>query len=332
MAVSGADQPMTDGEAEAWLNRNYFHNHRELRQPNRASLSTMAAAAAIGNIPMLDWLHGKGVGDLINTYKQGERAPLIHAIVAGREPAAIWLLEHGADPCSPREQALHHSCRHMSVGFVAALCDKIECLDLNQPLLNGCIEGSVPLATLPALRGGGFAHSTPLRLAQSNPDPQPVLQLLILKGARVRCSVEDWPTCFERRQRRLVAWLEHEVGIADAFLALLACGVHDTTQRHGTTKSTTVAVVTTMTIYTWSEEDGPGTWSARVVQREPRTVVTANPATPHQRDVNYWPKLRGHRNAAARISIAAFVGVREALELRRLREAHRALVNFLRVP
>ena len=87
-----------------------------------------------------------------------------------------------------------------------------------------------------------------------------------------------------------------------------------------------------MTINTWSEEDGA--WRARVVPSEPRTVVIATSATPrqhdrtHDLDVNHWPKLRGHRNAAARIGIARFVGVREALELRRMREAHRALVDF----
>ena len=215
---------MTDAEAEAWLNHNYFPDPRELRSLNRAGLGTMAAAAMSGNIPMLEWLCGKGVGDLINsvsTQSRNETPPLVYAIVSGREPAARWLLEHGADPCPLLRfgDVLHCSCRHMSAGFVSALCDRIppERLDLDQVRRPGN----------PTLVPSSY---TPLRLAQSNPDPQPMLELLILRGARVSPSFDEWPACFHRRQQRLVAWLEHELGIADTFLALLGCGVHDTTQ------------------------------------------------------------------------------------------------------
>ena len=44
---------------------------------------------------------------------------------------------------------------------------------------------------------------------------------------------------------------------------------------------------------------------------------------------NHLPKLRGHRNSEVRIEIAAFLGVREAPDLARLRAARDVLVAAL---
>lgn len=55
-------------------------------------------AAMVGNIPLLNILHSRGLTAELKNAKQGGNAPLVGAITQGKKEAAVWLLDHGADP------------------------------------------------------------------------------------------------------------------------------------------------------------------------------------------------------------------------------------------
>ena len=96
-----------------------------------------------------------------------------------------------------------------------------------------------------------------------------------------------------------------------------------------TTTTTTTTTATTKRVRTQRPD---GSWSDPVtVPCEPRLVVTAAPTIRRSGRVaarvgeNHLPKLRGYRNSEVRMEIAAFLGVREAPDLARLRAARDVL-------
>jgi len=58
----------------------------------------LESAAMVGNIPLLDRLHSRGLTAELKNAKQGGNDPLVGAITQGRKEAVVWLLDHGADP------------------------------------------------------------------------------------------------------------------------------------------------------------------------------------------------------------------------------------------
>ena len=160
-------------------------------------------------------------------------------------------------------------------------------------------------------------------------DSLAVVRMLILRGVPAR--PEDFPaTSYGQdllpRRRELLASLDADLDLNDrTFLGLfLAGGVH-------ARNTTTLAVTTTTTTATTKRvrtQRPDGGWSDPVtVPCEPHLVVTAAPTIRRSGRVaarvgeNHLPKLRGHRNSEVRMEIAAFLGVREAPDLARLRAA-----------
>ena len=135
----------------------------------------------------------------------------------------------------------------------------------------------------------------------------------------------DFPTGYYAatlldRRRELLASLEADLRLNDLILIglVLGCGVH-------APATTTTFTTTTKRVRTQQPDGG---WSAPVsVPCEPRLVVTAAPTvrrsarTAARVPENHLPKLRGFRNSEVRVAIAAFAGVRPAVELGRLRAA-----------
>ena len=165
-----------------------------------------------------------------------------------------------------------------------------------------------------------------------NPDWLPVVRMLILRGVPAR--PEDFPATdyasvhdLLPRRRELLASLDADLDLNDrTFLGLfLAGGVH-ARNTNPTYATTTTVTVTTKRVRTQRSDGG---WSDPVtVPCEPRLAVTAAPTIPRSAQVaaaqveeNHLPKLRRFRNTEVRIGIAGFLGVREALDLARLRAA-----------
>ena len=172
-----------------------------------------------------------------------------------------------------------------------------------------------------------------------NPDCLPVVRMLILRGVPARpedftdtvkyymITTKQYRRDLLPRRRELMASLEADLDLNDrTFLGLfLAGGVH-ARNTNPTYATTTTVTVTTKRVRTQRSDGG---WSDPVtVPCEPRLAVTAAPTIPRSAQVaaaqveeNHLPKLRGFRNTEVRIGIAGFLGVREALDLARLRAA-----------
>ena len=206
--------------------------------------------------------------------------------------------------------AFHMACRYMSPSFVEELAGKVAPEHLTMR-----------------------SHGKSLMLAafRHNPSSLAVARVLILRGVPAR--PEDFPatSCFHAgdllpRRRELLASLDADLDLNDrTFLGLfLAGGVH---ARNTTTPActTTTTTATTKRVRTQRPDGG---WSDPVtVPCEPHLVVTAAPTIRRSGRVaarvgeNHLPKLRGYRNSEVRMEIAAFLGVREAPDLARLRAA-----------
>ena len=162
--------------------------------------------------------------------------------------------------------------------------------------------------------------------------------MLILRGVPAR--PEDFPATADDgidilpRRRELLASLDADLDLNDrTFLGLfLAGGVH---ARNTTTPActTTTTTATTKRVRTQRPDGG---WSDPVtVPCEPHLVVTAAPTIRRSGRVaarvgeNHLPKLRGYRNSEVRMEIAAFLGVREAPDLARLRAARDVVAALL---
>ena len=172
----------------------------------------------------------------------------------------------------------------------------------------------------------------PMRIAFIfNPDPLAVVRMLILRGVPAR--PEDFPASkylsgdLLPRRRELLASLDADLDLNDrTFLGLfLAGGVH---ARNTTTTPACTTTTTTATTKRVRTQRPDGGWSDPVtVPCEPHLVVTAAPTIRRSGRVaarvgeNHLPKLRGYRNSEVRMEIAAFLGVREAPDLARLRAA-----------
>ena len=164
-----------------------------------------------------------------------------------------------------------------------------------------------------------------------NRDSLAIVRMLILRGVPVR--PEDFPAMdyasvhdLLPRRRELLASLDADLDLNDrTFLGLfLAGGVH---ARNNSTPAvtTTTTTATTKRVRTQRPDGG---WSDPVtVPCEPHLVVTAAPTIRRSGRVaarvgeNHLPKLRSYRNSEVRMEIAAFLGVREAPDLARLRAA-----------
>ena len=97
--------------------------------------------------------------------------------------------------------------------------------------------------------------------------------------------------------------------------------------RNTTSACTTTIRATATARFVYSQRPD-GSWSDPVtVPCEPRLAVMAAPTIrcsgpqAAARAENHLPKLRGYRNSEVRMEIAAFLGVREAPDLARLRAA-----------
>ena len=211
------------------------------------------------------------------------------------------------------------ACLHMSPSFVEELAGKV-----------------APEHLTMGSRYGGWS---PMRAAfVRNRDPTAVVRMLVLRGVPAR--PEDFPTSdlvtggildLLRRRRELLASLEADLDLNDrTFLGLfLAGGVHAPSTHPACTSTTTTTTATTKRVRTQRPD---GSWSDPVtVPCEPHLVVTAAPTIRRSGRVaarvgeNHLPKLRGFRNTEVRIGIAGFLGVREALDLKRLRAARDVL-------
>ena len=206
----------------------------------------------------------------------------------------------------------HYACGHMSPSFVEELAGKVAPEHLTMCSTNG----RLPMHA-------AFCH---------NRDSLGIVRVLILRGVPAR--PEDFPATglgdLRPRRRELLASLDADLDLNDrTFLGLfLAGGVH---ARNTTTPActTTTATATTKRVRTQRPDGG---WSDPVtVPCEPHLVVTAAPTIRRSGRVaarvgeNHLPKLRGYRNSEVRMEIAAFLGVRKAPDLARLRAARDVL-------
>ena len=278
-------------------------------------------AGRFGRTDVCEYLKSKGLLDLIDLRDSEGWAPLHYALDYGKEEAARWMVENGADMNATTDYNLSVfiiACMFMSPSFVEELAGKVAPEHLTM-----CNTGGI----------------SPMQAAfVGNPDSIAVVRVLILRGIPVR--PEDFPaTDYGRddllpRRRELLASLDADLDLNDrTFLGLfLAGGVH---ARNTTTPActTTTATATTKRVRTQRRDGG---WSDPVmVPCEPHLVVTAAPTIQRSGRVaarvgeNHLPKLRGHRNSEVRIEIAAFLGVREAPDLARLRAARDVLAALL---
>ena len=129
-------------------------------------------------------------------------------------------------------------------------------------------------------------------------------------------GLADFPDCYSGRRGRFTEWLRQELARLDhIFIGLiLGCGVH------GALPSIVTTTTTSSTRLCYRLLEG-GEMSARSVPCRERPVVTAT-LLPGE---CLLPWLRGHRNAAARVAIAEYAGVRRGTEVQRLRKALGAL-------
>ena len=226
-------------------------------------------------------------------------------------------MDNGADINAVTAQsnvsAFHFACAYMSPSFVEELAGKVAPEHLT-------------------MRDTGGTPTSPMRRAfLRRQDSLTVVRMLILRGILAR--PEDFAADHGhllRRRRELLASLEADLDLNDrTFLGLfLAGGVH---ARNTTTPAvtTTTTTATTKRVRTQRPDGG---WSDPVtVPCEPHLVVTAAPTIRRSGRVaarvgeNHLPKLRGYRNSEVRMEIAAFLGVREAPDLARLRAARDVL-------
>ena len=223
-------------------------------------------------------------------------------------------MDNGADVnavCSTNVSVFHYACAYMNPSFVEELAGKVAPEHLTMCSITG---------------------TSPMRAAfRYSPDQLATVRVLILRGIPVRpedfpATDYDYEDVLPRRRRELLASLDADLDLNDrTFLGLfLAGGVH-------ARNSSTLAVTTTTTTATTKRvrtQRPDGGWSDPVtVPCEPHLVVTAAPTIRRSGRVaarvgeNHLPKLRGYRNSEVRMEIAAFLGVREAPDLARLRAA-----------
>jgi len=185
------------------------------------------------------------------------------------------------------------------------------------------------------MRDTGGTPTSPMRRAfLRRQDSLTVVRMLILRGVPAR--PEDFPADYGfgrdllTRRRELLASLDADLDLNDrTFLGLfLAGGVH-ARNSSAPAVTTTTTTATTKRVRTQRPDGG---WSDPVtVPCEPHLVVTAAPTIRRSGRVaarvgeNHLPKLRGYRNSEVRMEIAAFLGVREAPDLARLRAARDVL-------
>ena len=283
------------------------------------------AAGEQGRTDVCEYLKSKGLLDLIDGHKSNGYlldgyTPLHHALFHKKEETARWMVDNGADINAINTyfniSAFRYACGSMSPSFVEELAGKVAPEHLTM-----CSNiGESPMQT-------AFTRT---------PDSLAVVRMLILRGIPARPddfpavdSPDDFPaTAYGRdllpRRRELLASLEADLDLNDrTFLGLfLAGGVHAPyTPAPAVTTTTTTA--TTKRVYTQRPDGG---WRDPVtVPCEPHPVVTAVPTIGRSGRVaarvreNHLPKLRGYRNSEVRMEIAAFLGVREAPDLARLR-------------
>ena len=270
-------------------------------------------AGARGRTNVCEYLKSKGLLDLIDQATNGGgMTPLHIALSGGNEGTARWMVDNGADTNAVTNynySVFCIACWTVSPSFVEELAGKVAPEHLTM-----CNNDGV----------------SPIRTALFfNPDPLAVVRMLILRGVPAR--PEDFPASEHPigdllpRRRELLASLEADLHLNDStFLGLfLAGGVHAPDTTPACTTTTTTA--TTKRVRTQRPD---GSWSDPVtVPCEPHLVVTAAPTIRRSGRVaarvgeNHLPKLRGYRNSEVRMEIAAFLGVREAPDLARLRAA-----------
>ena len=270
-----------------------------------------------GRTDVCEYLKSKGLLDLIDRRHHGF-TPLLVAMLLEKEETARWMVDNGADmnAATPdhNASAFTLACGGMSATFVEELASRVTPEQLTTCDSHG---------------------SSPMRAAFiCNPEPLAVVRMLILRGVPARPedfpARPDFPANLLPRRRELLASLDSDLDLNDrTFLGLfLAGGVH---ARNSSTPTVTTTT-TTATTKRVSTQRPDGGWSDPVtVPCEPHLVVTAAPTIQRSKRVaaraeNHLSKLRGFRNTEVRIGIAGFLGVREALDLKRLRAARDVLV------
>ena len=270
------------------------------------------AAGQLGCTDVCEYLKSKGLLDLMDQKADDGWTPLHHTIVHKQEEAARWMVSNGADIDAindTNETVFRLICMYLSPSFIEELADKVA----PDHLTMWCYNGWTPMQT-------AFIH---------NPEPLPIVRMLIIRG--VPSTKNDFYGSWKvpARHSELLASLEADLNLNDrTFLGLfLAAGVH--------APYTTPACTTTMTTVNTKRvrtQRPDGRWSDPItVPCEPHLVVTAAPTIRRSQRVaarveTHLPKLRGFGNTKVRMEIAEFLGVRSALELRRLRAARDVLV------
>ena len=280
---------------------------------------TMAGQLDLDRLDICEWMKAKGLLDTINvpvtdpldearhriypgTVLGPKRwTPLAHSIsmVSFRdrmrrarglrpepdqdEAVPRWMVAHGADVTAIIDNIgtsiFAYACQLMSITFIEALVDRVPPQHL---VMNGV--------------DGGVRSSAPIRLAfKFNPDPVPVMKMLIRRGVALNpdeLSVRGEESDVEddgegllvvngellRCRQALLCSIEQDLATFDTiFIALLlGCGVH--AENTTTPICTTVTTATTKTVRT---QVADGTWSAPAIVQlpEPRAVVTPSLAT-----------------------------------------------------
>ena len=274
-----------------------------------------------GRIEACEYLKSKGLLDLIERRDADGLTPLSCSLIYSQEEAARWLVQNGAN------------INAVAYGDVSAF--RCACLSMSPSFVEE-LAGKVAPEHLTMYDNTGWSPTKAAFIEQ--PDPLAIVRMLILRGVPAR--PEDFPASsdIDRGQptvdllpRRLIASFEADLDLNDrTFLGLFLAGdVHAPDNTPACTATTTTA--TAKRVRTQRPD---GSWSDPVtVPCEPHLVVTAAPTIRRSGRVearvglgqNHLPKLRGYRNSEVRIEIAAFLGVREALDLKRLRAARDVL-------